>query len=540
MRTMNMLLALALLVALGASTEREYNALPEAAEDLWDADAVLEMVQQPVAAKTATKDREEAEDFELRRSLADGTSDERKIFHDVLDPRDDIDDAHDELVATTTTRTCGGSKCRDTQQSMRKTYYRKKITDICAYRKSWGNCGNENGYRRRYYRIRCQKTCTGKGVDKLKLKVTKYRRRRPYMGTVPIRRVYKSRCAYWKSVQRRNCRRGTWLSRRCPKTCHGKKGVKRSHYYETKRFVSYRSKVKATVKYCTWWKSKGYCQKNKKGRHAYRYRNSLTLCQKTCGMCAMGTCNDRYPKRKFTRNIYKRKHYKGRCQYAKANGQCKRTKWYRSSYYQRRCKKTCTGSGVDMIKPYRRPRLMNVRKHKVWKNRCTFYKHHKSMNCNRNRWVKRVCTKTCFGKGRDRLGKRPYYQNRLIVLKRKTFNGYCAWRKARGDCKRAASARSRGYSWLKRSCTKTCGFCKSGSPCKKKVAKVTKRATTKYGGIKTGQSCRYVHGSSMWCGTTSNKFSARGVIRFMKSGGRCQPFCNPASGGLKSYKSCRP
>jgi len=273
-----MLLALALLVALGASTEREYNALPEAAEDLWDADAVLEMVQQPVAAKTATKDREEAEDFELGRSLADGTSDERKIFHDVLDPRDDIDDSHDELVATTTK-----APARD-----------ELLQDEAAL---W-----------------------------------------------PI-----SACCTW-------CNQGSWKKAKNQAACEARASANGATHY-------------------TWKPKSKNCRidKNSKG-----------------------------------------------------------------------CKKHGSGYGKG---------------------------------CDGN-----VHTKPGYAK------------------------------KKRGTCKDKAT----------------------------KSKKVTKRATTKYGGIKTGQSCRYVHGSSMWCGTTSNKCSARGVIRFMKSGGRCQPFCNPANGGLKSYKSCRP
>merc|ERR1740130_2315483 len=118
---------------------------------------------------------------------------------------------------------CGGNKCVDKTKRTHKTYYKKKVTDLCAYRKTWGNCKNENGYRRRYYSSRCSKTCTGKGRDTLKLDNTAYRRRRPKMGTIAVRKVYKSKCLYYKAVQPRSCKPGTWLSKYCPKTCHGSK-----------------------------------------------------------------------------------------------------------------------------------------------------------------------------------------------------------------------------------------------------------------------------------------------------------------------------
>merc|ERR1740130_876713 len=120
---------------------------------------------------------------------------------------------------------CGGNKCVDKSNSTHKTYYKKKVTDLCAYRKTWGNCKNENGYRRRYYSSRCSKTCTGKGRDTLKLDNTAYRRRRPKMGTIAVRKVYKSKCLYYKAVQPRSCKPGTWLSKYCPKTCQGSKAV---------------------------------------------------------------------------------------------------------------------------------------------------------------------------------------------------------------------------------------------------------------------------------------------------------------------------
>merc|ERR1740130_736693 len=436
---------------------------------------------------------------------------------------------------------CGGNKCVDKSNSTHKTYYKKKVTDLCAYRKTWGNCKNENGYRRRYSSSRCSKTCTGKGRDTLKLDNTAYRRRRPKMGTIAVRKVYKSKCLYYKAVQPRSCKPGTWLSKYCPKTCHGsKKAHAKWRLWETKRFVSYRAKVKTTQSYCTYWKSKGYC-KSKKG--SWRYRYSLRNCQKTCGMCKLGTCIDTRRARKLTRNVYERKYFKSRCAFAKAEKRCSINSWNRSNWYKKRCQKTCTGRGVDKWKPYPKPRKHLVQTYKKWKNRCAFFKHHKSSNCKNNGWVRRHCQKTCSGRGKDSWHPRTYYQGIYKITGRKTYASYCAWMKNRGDCHLTS---------MKRTCMKTCGLCKAKKPCKKskssdrKIAAEKKKKAAKAAAAKKskssvakGDTCTYHSGQRKWCSTAKSCSSPKaGVIHFMKSGGVCQPFCNPKRGGLKKWTSC--
>lgn len=367
-------------------------------------------------------------------------------------------------------KSCGGAgKCTDRYKHKYTWYVKQKVMNTpagwCTYHKSFGRCKHS------YYKRICALTCTGKGKDTQRI----HGRRKFFMGNVPVREVYKDKCAMWAKRSRRSCRAGTWLSRRCPKTCHGKGKAGKDE--NGKEFVYYASKIKKRIPYCQYRKEKGQCKAGKNDRNGHQYRWNLNYCQKTCSLCNVDSCVDRYAQKPYKRNTYEYKTYKNRCEWAKENKYCKSSKWYRSNHYQLRCKKTCTGSGKDTYRNNRSFRTI-VRVRKEWSSRCAYFKSHHSngygSNCKSSSWVKRNCPKTCTGKGKDKWV-RPYRSNRAKIKSTKTYNGYCGWRKARGDCDKAA--KSRGYSWLKRSCIKTCGFCKAKTPCKKEKKVKKKRST---------------------------------------------------------------
>jgi len=106
---------------------------------------------------------------------------------------------------------------------------------------------------------------------------------------------------------------------------------------------------------------------------------------------------------------------------------------------------------------------------------------------------------------------------------------------------------------------KTCGLCKAKKPCKKskssdrKIAAEKKKkaaaaaaakakaaaAKKSKSSVAKGDTCTYHSGQRKWCSTAKSCSSPKaGVIHFMKSGGVCQPFCNPKRGGLKKWTSC--
>merc|ERR1712096_281719 len=142
-----------------------------------------------------------------------------------------------------------------------------------------------------------------------------------------------------------------------------------------------------------------------------------------------GCADSRYWARKSNRRVYKR--YTSRCSYEKENGRCRR--WNIKRY----CSKTCTGRGRDnsyYSRPFSGPVM------KKFSSRCAAHKG----NCG-SYYVKRNCRKTCTGSGRD-----SYYWSRPYLGPVTKNMSRCEHEKASGRCSKY---------YVRPNCRATCGVC---------------------------------------------------------------------------------
>ena len=143
--------------------------------------------------------------------------------------------------------------------------------------------------------------------------------------------------------------------------------------------------------------------------------------------------------RPFTRKAFKMKTYASRCAYYKETDKCK------FRHIKRRCSQTCAGKGKDRM-PARKFSAPETRR-KVYKTRCAFFK--EKGTCKRSRIIRqRLCRKTCTGTGSDSKRFRHSFTKFTKLFTKKQYKSRCAYIKESGRCKH------RHY--RDRVCKKTC------------------------------------------------------------------------------------
>jgi hypothetical protein len=306
-----------------------------------------------------------------------------------------------------------------------KEYLKKTYTSRCEWVKARGLCNNG------YYKTKCKKTCNNSGTDAWT----------SAFGPTNVyeKKTYTHMCAYYK--ENGNCQTSTWVrNTACKKTCTGGGADKAS--YNKSPYTRWVPKVKSFKQYPT------YCD-YMKARMQCAHSSALLYCAKTCDGCRFKKCQANIPRYMvpYAKKTYKKKTYSSRCAWAKAMNYCTRSSWYRD----RKCAKTCKGSGADDA-AYSKAFTTTERKTVSFPSLCAYYKS-KGLCAHNHHIKKSTCPKTCGYPGASKdsaQGSRAYKAAVPVVVSQTNYKNYCEYRKSiSGSCP----------SWLKRSCRMTCKAC---------------------------------------------------------------------------------